>query len=235
MKLGIMQPYFFPYAGYFELIARTDRWIVFDTAQYIRHGWVNRNRILHPREGWQYITVPLRHHARETSIKDIKICNHTPWRERILGQLAHYKKRAPFFQETITLAEECLAGTENSLSRMNTANLAAVCRHLGIPFRCDLFSEMNLDLGPVEGPGDWALRICQAVGADEYINPPGGESLFDRSKFTSAGIRLTIQDFHPPTYSCAPYAFLPGLSILDVLMWNGAQATQRMLHELAAV
>ena len=73
VRLGIMQPYFFPYLGYFDLINRTDRWIVFDTAQYIRHGWVNRNRILHSDSEWQYILVPLKKHSRKAAIKDIAV------------------------------------------------------------------------------------------------------------------------------------------------------------------
>ena len=75
MKLGIMQPYFFPYPGYFALIAQVDRWVVFDTPQYMRHGWVNRNRILHPGSGWQYIVAPLVKHRRSTSIRDIRLAD----------------------------------------------------------------------------------------------------------------------------------------------------------------
>lgn len=235
MKLGIMQPYFFPYAGYFELLACTDCWIVFDTAQYIRHGWINRNRILHPTRGWQYIIVPTARHARETPIREIRICNRIPWRERIAGQFNHYRKRAPFFQETIGLLEQCLADQESSLARLNTACLARVCRHLDIPFHYRFFSEMNLDLPPVEHPGEWALYISRALGAAEYLNPPGGEAIFDRARFREAGIRLTIQEFAPPVYPCPPYTFVPALSILDVLMWNGAAGTRRRLFELAAV
>ena len=79
MKVGIMQPYFFPYLGYFDLINRVDKWIVFDTPQYIRHGWVNRNRILHPHQGWQYIVVPLKKHDRDTSINQIETADPTEW------------------------------------------------------------------------------------------------------------------------------------------------------------
>ena len=75
MKLGIMQPYFFPYLGYFDLIHSVDKWVVFDTPQYIRHGWVNRNRILHPESDWQYIIVPLKKHPRNTPIKEIEIAD----------------------------------------------------------------------------------------------------------------------------------------------------------------
>ena len=97
MKLGIMQPYLFPYLGYFDLIHCTDRWIVFDTAQYIRHGWINRNRILHPTSGWQYFIIPVKKQSRNTPICDIQVSDNPGWRARVLGQLEHYRKRAPYF------------------------------------------------------------------------------------------------------------------------------------------
>ncbi len=96
MRLGIMQPYFFPYIGYFDLIHQSDRWVVFDTVQFIRHGWVNRNRILHPYDGWQYIALPTRKHAQKTDIKDVLIADREQAFNKILGQLQHYKKKAPF-------------------------------------------------------------------------------------------------------------------------------------------
>ncbi len=95
MKLAIMQPYFLPYLGYFALIKHTDKFIVFDTPQYIRHGWIERNRILKPSEGWQYINVPLEKRPRDIAIKDLRIRQNDDWRRKILAQLEHYKKRLP--------------------------------------------------------------------------------------------------------------------------------------------
>ncbi len=230
MKLGIMQPYFFPYLGYFDLIYRTDRWVVFDTAQYIRHGWVNRNRILHPNSGWQYIAAPLRQHHRDTPISDVLVKEGRDWRDRVCGQLIHYKKRAPHYEATAGLVRECLDNDEPSLSRLNAAILDKVCGYLRIPFRYEFFSEMKLDLGSVGGPGDWALRISEALGASEYVNPPGGEALFGKAGFEAAGVTLTIQRFENMTYPCDGYTFEPALSIIDVLMWNSPAALLRHLE-----
>ena len=230
MKLAIMQPYFFPYLGYFELIHRTDRWVVFDTAQYIRHGWVNRNRILHPSTGWQYVIAPLQQHHREAPISDVKVHEGRSWRDRLCGQLVHYKKKAPYYAAAMGLVEDCLDNTELSLARLNVTILDKVCRYLQIPFRYEYFSEMKLDLGPVGGPGDWALRISEALGASEYVNPPGGEALFDKAKFAAVGIELTFQEFENMTYQCNGYVFEPALSIIDVLMWNSAATVVRHLE-----
>lgn len=220
MKLGIMQPYFFPYLGYFDLINRTNRWIVFDTAQYIRHGWVNRNRILHSDSGWQYILVPLKKHSRKAAIKDIEIAANIDWKNRILAQLLRYKKKALYYKETIDLVEESLDEKESHISHLNVRVMKSVCRRLGIDFNFDIFSEMDLDLGPVEGPGDWALRISEAMGATEYLNPTGGADIFDPGKFAASGITLKIQEFRNMEYDCRRWNFVPGLSIIDVLMWN---------------
>jgi hypothetical protein len=230
MKLGIMQPYFFPYLGYFELIYQSDYWVVFDTAQYIRHGWVNRNRILHPNNGWQYIIVPTQKHDQKTPIKEIYIAEGTAWREKVIGQLQHYRKKAPFFTTVIDIVTDCLHNSSASLSRLNVSCLEKVCAYLDIPFRYSFFSEMNLSLGPVEGPGDWALREAEALHADEYINPPGGADLFDRSKFEMAGIKLTIQKPVDFVYGCDGYAFEPNLSIIDVMMWNSPDTIKKYLE-----
>ena len=231
MTLGIMQPYFFPYLGYFDLVNCSGRWVVFDTAQYIRHGWVNRNRILHPKEGWQYIIVPLKKHSRDMLIKDVEVSEDPGWRSRILGQIQHYRKKAPYFTETYRLVEECLEIEESLLSRLNVAILDRVCQYLDIPFEYVYFSEMNLDLGPVEGPGDWALRISEALGAEEYVNLPGGVGIFDPLRFEEVGIRLTIRNLPAFEYTCRGCEFVPGLSIIDVLMWNPPEKVRKYIIE----
>ena len=231
MKLGSMQPYFFPYLGYFDVINCVDKWIVFDTVQYIRHGWINRNRILHPKESWQHIVVPIKKHSSRSAIKDVKIANEQNWRARILGQLEHYRKRAPYFSETMVFVEDCLALDTASISQLNAAILDKICAWLGIRFDYALFSEMNLELGPVEEPQDWALRSAEAMGATEYINPLGGVHLFDKQKFRDSNIKLTFRNLPPFEYSCRGYEFVPNLSIIDLLMWNETDIIREYLDE----
>jgi len=230
MKLGIMQPYFFPYLGYFDLINYSERWIVFDTVQYIRHGWINRNRILHPAKGWSYIIVPVKF-SRETTINEVQIAEDGKWQKRIMGQLQHYKRRAPYYQAVIDLLEACFAFKGTLLSEFNTFSLQNICSYLGIPFNYSVFSVMKLGLDSVEGPGDWALRISQSLNAHEYVNPPGGEQLFDRQKFAANQIKLTIRNLPTLQYDCPGYQFEPNLSILDVLMWNEREEVKRYLDE----
>lgn len=230
MKLGLMQPYFFPYLGYFDLIFQTDLWIVFDTVQYTR-GWINRNRVLHQQSGWQYITVPVQKHARATPIEAIRIAETHPWREKILGQLDHYRRHAPFYKDVIALVKDCLHAGDAAIARLNVRCLEAVCDYLAIPFTHRYLSEMDLTLGPIHAPDDWALQIALALGADEYVNPPGGKGLYDPQKYARAGVKLTIRNLPPLEYPTPGYEFIPHLSIIDVLMWNDPARVRAHLEQ----
>lgn len=234
MMLGVMQPYFFPYLGYFDLINRSDRWIVFDTPQYMREGWVNRNRILHNGGGWQYIIVPLNKHKRESAINEVTAVDFPDWRRKIVNQFTHYRGRAPFYRETIALLEDALAGDERNLSRINVKCMGKVCDYLGIRWRPEIFSDMELALGPVEEAADWALRIAEAAGASDYLNPPGGVALYDPNRFARHGIRLHIQADFDFRYDCGDYTCLPKMSVLDTLMWVSVPEIKARLCQVRA-
>ena len=125
MKVAIMQPYFFPYIGYFQLLKYVDLWIVFDDIQYIDKGWINRNRILHPQQKkeWQYITIPLDSRKQFSKINDIKIKQEIDWRKSILGQLTFYKKRSKVYKEAISLINNIFNTNENNLSKFVTRSI----------------------------------------------------------------------------------------------------------------
>ncbi len=217
--LGIMQPYFFPYTGYFSLIMATDEWIVFDPVQFIRHGWIERNRVLKPDEGWQYIGVPLIKQSRETLIKDTQIRTEEPWQQKILRQLEHYRKRAPYYTSVVEFLTECFKFETSSITKLNTHLMQSVCNYVGIEFNAHIYSEMNLEHDVVTDPGEWALNISKALKASGYINPPGGVELFDRAKFSQAGVKLQFLKNNLKPYSQRRPAFEPGLSIIDTMMF----------------
>ena len=230
MKLAIMQPYFLPYLGYFSLIKHTDEFILFDTVQFIRHGWIERNRILKPSNGWQYIMVPLKKHSRETIIKDIEINNDQQWKEKILAQLQHYKKQAPYFSNVIDILNEIFSKEYATIVDFNLASLKTVCYYLGINTPIQVFSLMNIDIEPANAPDEWALNICKALGnVDEYWNPPGGQSFFNKKKYENAGINLKFHSAILTDYDQKRNVFEPGLSILDVMMFNSIEEINKML------
>lgn len=233
-KIGIMQPYFFPYLGYFSLIKHTDEFILFDSVQFIRHGWIERNRILKPNEGWQYIAVPLQKHNLSTIIQDIKINNNEDWRTKIFAQLEHYKKKSPFYNETIDVVKKALSLPPTSITELNFQILQTVCEYLDIPFNCQIFSKMDLQIEPALDADEWALNICKALGyIDEYWNPPGGMEFFDRSKYEQAGIKLVFQKPILEFYSQrrGPENFENGLSIIDIMMFNSPEKINEMLDQ----
>ena len=191
MKIGIMQPYFFPYLGYWSLIKHTDVFILFDSVQFIKHGWIERNRILKPNEGSQYIRVPLEKYNQSTKINEIRIKNSDDWRDRLFRQLEHYKKRAPFYKETMEVIKDALTIQTDSIVKLNENIIITVCKYLEVDVRLDVFSEMNLEIEGVNEPDEWALNICKKIGGvTEYWNPEGGLEFFDRSKYFDEGLSI---------------------------------------------
>jgi hypothetical protein len=231
MKLAIMQPYFFPYLGYFSLIKGTDKWIVFDQVQFIRHGWIERNRILKPDAGWQYISVPLEKHSRETLIKDIKIRKNEEWESRLFRQIEHYKKIAPYYHEVVEFLNKAFESKYDDISRLNVHLLAETCKYLSIKFNYDFFSEMSLTIEQINGPGDWALNISKALKAKEYFNLPGGMEIFDKKAFENADIKLKFLTINLTNYFQRERFFEPSLSILDVMMFNSKETISEMLNQ----
>ena len=233
MTIGIMQPYFMPYIGYISLIKHTDRFILFDTVQFIRHGWIERNRMLKQNEGWQYIQVPLiKQDGRDTLIKDIKINNKEDWKRKILAQIQHYKKVAPYYRRVVALLEDIFANDFEDITTLNKVSLECICKFLGFERNLEIFSQMHLDIEAANAPDEWALNICKAIaGATEYINPIGGLSFFDRNKYENAGIKISFQRMEITEYSQKRDVFESGLSILDVMMWNDVDEINRMLDK----
>lgn len=232
LRVGIMQPYFFPYIGHFQLISHVDKWIVFDDVQYIRHGWINRNRILHPTNGWQYITVPLLKQGHKELIKNTKINNNIDWKVKIINQLAHYKNIAPYYDKTIKLIQEALNVETNHITILNVNILKVICSYLEIPFNYQISSDMNFDYSNVKESDDWALEISMQLGADEYVNPIGGKELFDQEKYDSQGIKLSFLSSNSDElkYKQGKKPFEPALSIIDVFMFCSQNEIKKMLN-----
>lgn len=233
MRLGIMQPYFFPYLGYFSLIKHTDKWIVFDTVQYIEHGWMNRNRIIHPTKPEDmYITVPLQKHIRDIKINEVRVNSHEDYKEKILAQIwSSYKKRGKYFHPVYRLVEDVLSYDTEYLSDLNVYGMSRVMEYLNIPFNYEVFSQMSIEIEEVHNAGEWALNISKALNADIYINPPGGVSLFDPQKFKRAGIQLEFLKAHLQPYEQKKKQFIEGLSIIDVMMFNSPEKINEMLDD----
>lgn len=236
MRVAIMQPYFFPYIGYFSLIKHTNQFILFDTVQYIRHGWIDRNRVLKQNNGWLYINVPLINKSRSTIIQELKIDNQQDWKKKIFSQLDTYKKISPYYFQVRELMEKIFEKKYDSLVKFNHDSLIAICHYLNIQPEIKIFSEMNLNIDDANEPDEWALNICKSIGnIDEYWNPIGGQSFFDKSKYIAHGIDLKFQSINITNYDQKRNIFEPGLSIVDVLMFNSVDKVDDMLNKYTLV
>ncbi len=231
-RVGLMQPYFLPYLGYFSLIKHTDVWVVFDTPQFIKNGWIERNRILRPGDGWQYINVPLVKHPHTAPIKDVLIRDHEPWKARILAQIYHYKAFAPYYRIVREFLEDNLACGADTICSLDVHLMAEVCKYLGVPFRHLVYSQASLSIGAVADSDEWALEVTKALGGQEYINAPGGADFYDNAKYEKAGIKLTFLKPRLLPYQQRNNKFESGLSIIDVMMFNDPHAIRDMLDDV---
>lgn len=232
MMLALMQPYFFPYIGYFALIAHSDLFIFFDQAQYIRRGWVNRNRIAGLVKGWDYITVPVNKCSQQTTIAEVTISKHFPWRDRIMGQLQRYEKDAPFYEAVRALVLDCLASEETRLSELNISCIHKVCQYLGLEPKTRKLSEMEFDSASLHGAEDWVLGVCRHFGADGYLNLPGGVELYSPEAFQRAGIQLRFIENAGVSDRTRNVSANENLSIIDVLMWNSPQKVRNLVFRV---
>lgn len=231
MKLAIMQPYFFPYIGYWQLIHATDCFILLDDVQYMRHSWINRNRVLKPDKDWQYIMVPLKKHSMTSAIRDVRACENEEWRQRILRQIDHYRNKTQHFTSVHELIQDALFDmSDDRIAHINAAVIRHLCRNLRLNTEILLSSEIGFDYEGVSNPDEWALHITQQMGATQYINPIGGVALFDPRKFTTFGAKIQFLKSRPITYYQRQKEFEPALSIIDVLMFNGLEGTRRLLE-----
>lgn len=213
---AIMQPYLFPYIGYFQLIAAVDQFVIYDTVKYTKKGWINRNRFL--RDGAPVtFTLPLEKASDHLDICERRVAaGFEP--DRLCAQIAQAYRDAPYRRETMSLVEEVLGYASADLFDHLRHGLLRTCAHLSIttPIRTASAIEGVTDLRRQ----DRVIDLCERLGAATYINPIGGTTLYDPAAFARRGMRLRFLRARPFAYSQGPHAFVPWLSILDVVMFN---------------
>jgi hypothetical protein len=228
--LGIMQPYFFPFFEQFRLMAACNEWVIFDTPQYSRKSWINRNRVLNREKGTAYVSVPIKHVGHNVTIKDAEIDQAQDWQADTLNRLKVYKKRAPHYEWVTGWVSDIIHGPHATLGGLNAEIVRNVVRTLDIQTPIALASELSIAL-PVEAePDEWALHISKGLQATEYRNAAGGKSFFDSSKYAAAGITLSFHEHVPRTYRTGDLEFVPDLSIIDWLMWNDLGSLKEWLR-----
>jgi hypothetical protein len=229
MKLAIMQPYFFPYIGYFQLIAAVDVFVVYDDVQYIKNGWINRNQILlNKRASW--ITLPVERGHLHDNINQRHFVNYKQACVKILNQLYAAYRKAPCFREANSLIESLLMLKGDNVAGTLKRQLEELSRCLDFSTKFINSADLKQPEAALDGQ-DRVIEICRAMKASEYYNAIGGIPLYDPAAFAQSGITLRFLQPRHTTYKQFDHPFVPNLSLIDVLMFNRLEQVNRMLLE----
>jgi hypothetical protein len=216
MKTAIMQPYFLPYIGYFQLIAAVDKFIIYDRIKYTKKGWINRNRMLLNGSDTMF-SLPLKKGSDALEVVEREIADDfAP--EKLLAQFAGAYRRAPHFEPTFELLRSVLMHGERNLFGFIQHSLRTVCGYLSIGTPIQVSSSLPFD--NALKAHDKVLAVCEAAGARTYVNPIGGTELYSEKTFAERGIELRFLRSRPLEYPQFGAPFVPWLSIVDVMMFN---------------
>lgn len=212
-----MQPYVFPYLGYYQLLHAADRFVLFDDVNFIKKGWINRNRILLHGEPHTF-TIPVQDMSQNRTIKDHVISMDADWKTKLLANLEHAYSKAPMFAEVYPALEMMFNEAEGSIADLAGKSIRYVAERARLPVRIHRASELAI---PSELRGqDRILAICGHHGATRYINPANGAGLYDSARFAQQGIELRFLRMDAGTHyqQMGTTEHVPALSIIDVLM-----------------
>ncbi len=229
-----MQPYFFPYIGYFQLIKYVDKMVIYDEIEYTKQSWINRNQIL------------LNHQAHFFSIGIQKASDYLPINQRklseqflkkgskkILAQIENAYRKAPFFKSTFELVKECFYCVHTNLFEYIFFSIQQVCQYLEI--QTPLIISSNLDFDNGLKREQKVIAIVQSIDGKKYINPIGGKDLYDSEDFLKEEIRLYFLKTQPIVYPQFGKTFQAFLSIIDVLMFNPLERVQHFLNQFSLI
>ncbi len=222
-SLAIMQPYFFPYIGYFQLINAVDRFVVYDDVNFIKQGWIARNRIL--LDGREHmLSLQLEGASSFKRINEVGVGRNS---DKLLKTLSQAYRKSPFFDRAYPVLEKILTNEDDRLGTYLFTLIETICHYLRIETELILSSSIPKD-NTLRGQ-DKVLHICEVLGATTYINSSGGKDLYSKDVFSEHGIDLQFLNPSPITYRQFSNEFLPWLSIIDIMMFNSVEAIQEHL------
>jgi len=223
-----MQPYFFPYTGYWQLLKLVDRFVIYDDVNYIKGGWINRNRILINGQP-NYITVPLDHASPNKRICDISMQASPIWRKKLIKSIDNSYRKAPFYSQVFPIIEKIISHDTNHLAEFISHQLVTLAAFLGINTKFVMTSRCYNN-SSLTGQ-DRVIDICKHENANIYINPRGGQTLYNLDTFNRENIDLQFITMRPFPYKQRVAGFSPYLSIIDPLMEIGATGLMHHMNE----
>jgi hypothetical protein len=232
MKVGVMQPYFFPYIGYWQLLSAVDRYVILDDVNFIKRGWINRNRILNGDKD-EFIRITIENISQNRKIDEHFLFEKEKCFETLRRTIRERYARAPYFQETYGLIDNVLSFDGDNVADFLSYQIREVCAHLDI--ETEILRSSQLQKDESLKAQDRIIDLCRRLGADEYYNAIGGVELYDKESFENAGMRLHFLRARLGEYPQYGGEFVPGLSIIDVMMFNDRDAVKAMLEDYELV
>jgi len=214
MKLAIMQPYFLPYIGYWQLINAVDKFVIYDDVNYINKGWINRNNILLNKQPFRF-TLTLLGVSPNKLINEIGICEN---QTKLIKTFETAYTKSPYFDKIFPIIKQIFEYNKKNLAKFVGNSLVRIANHLDIRTEFIYSSEMEKDCS-LKGQKK-IINICNKLQAGEYLNPIGGMKLYNQADFEANHIKLRFLKTRPIEYKQFDNTFIPDLSILDVMMFN---------------
>lgn len=231
-KTVIMQPYLFPYLGYWQMIASADVFVVFDDVNFIKRGWINRNNILLNGQAHLF-TLPLEEASQNKLINQIDITHDDKAKQKILKTIESAYKKAPYFNDVFPLISEVMNYQEHNLVKFLWHQFETVFVYLGVDTRLELSSAIQKD-NSLKAQ-DKIIDICRRLGTTHYVNAIGGQNLYDKERFIKENMQLSFIKMNEIVYPQFKNEFVPCLSIIDVLMFNDKDRMRQMLKKFSLV
>lgn len=228
MNIGIMQPYFFPYIGYWQLINAVDEYVIYDDVNYIKGGWINRNYILLNGKPHR-VNLHIKDASPNRLIKDTEILQTQRDTEKFLMTIVQGYRKAPYFEEIYYLLDKAMNYRSINLADYLTFQLKIVVEYLGIQTKLLLASDIKNDKD-MKGEKK-IIDICRKRHADCYINPLGGKQLYEQENFEKYGLQLKFLKMGDIIYQQFGNSFVSRLSIIDVLMFNSIEDVNVLLDQ----
>ena len=233
MSIAIMQPYFFPYIGYFQLMNAVDEFVIYDNIQFTKKGWINRNRIL-VNGNDIFITLSLKKGSDYLNVNERYLAD--SWitdRVKLLNRVTEAYRKAPQFNVVFSVIEKCILFEDFNLFNFIFHSLGTIKQYLEISTPMVISSSITIDHGMKAEKK--VIELCKERQTTKYINPVGGITLYDKAKFKKEGIELGFLKSNDITYKQFNNEFIPWLSIIDVMMFNSKEKIKDYLNSFYAI
>ena len=227
MRIAIMQPYFLPYIGYFQLINVVDKFIIYDNIKYTKKGWINRNRFLQNNKDVIF-SIPLKKASDYVCVNERKISDSFNT-TKILNQLSASYQKAPYYSTVYPTIKEIITYKEVNLFEYILHSIQVICNFLDIKTDIIISSTINIDHSLASQ--NKVLAICNNIKAKTYINTSGGKKLYKKDDFAQNNICLKFIESRPIEYKQFSNIFVPWLSIIDIMMFNTKNEIKNMLNQ----